>query len=247
MSRGAWAGVAGGGALIALVAVYSLSGKPAPSPPALQPGETSLAKVLKATKEAPPASEAVVPGAGKVTIEPPSPLSTEVLTARFEPAPGANSPRFQWFREGRAIEGRTETSLQPAHFRRDSYIFVRVTVDTPVGPSVVESRPVRVLNSPPTIREPAASIPAQADGAIRFQIQASDPDAEPLTFSVESSLPSVKIDPKTGWIEGKIPPGSSSFTAKVSVKDPDGLTASREITFRLPTPLQPKSGQAPPP
>lgn len=247
MSRGVWTGIFAAGILV-LVAFYSLSGKPAPPPPAEVPDETSLAKVLKATKEPPPPSGTIIPGAGRVTIEPRFPFSTEALTARFEPFPGANNfPRFQWFLEGRAIQGATETSLQPAQFRRDSYIFVRVTVDTPAGPSVIESQPVRIRNSPPTIQEAPASIPVQPDGMVRFQVQASDPDQEPLTFSVESSLPSVKIDPKTGRIEGKIPPGSSSFTSKVIVKDPDGLSASREITFRLPAPFQPESGQAPPP
>ncbi len=248
MSQKAWVGIAGGAVVVLLAAVYSLSGRQGTPPPVPPSGETSLPKVLDATKKAPP-SQAVVPGAGKVAIEPAFPVSTSTIKARFEPAPGLGpvSPRYQWYRQGRPIEGATDDSLLPEHFRRDNHIFVRATVEGPAGASVLESRPAIILNSPPTIREVEPNIPVQPDGRFRFQVKGSDPDGETLTYGLESSIPGVKIDPQSGWVEGKVPPGRPTFKLTVSARDPDGLTVRREIDFRLPASFQPEPGQAPKP
>lgn len=96
------------------------------------------------------------------------------------------------------------------------------------GPPVILRREIK--NLPPMIAEDNEF---NFDGKVySFQVRASDPDDDPLAFSLESAAEGISIDPETGVVTWNVP---ADFTGKVpvtvSVTDGQGGKATREITL----------------
>ncbi len=67
-----------------------------------------------------------------------------------------------------------------------------------------------------------------------YQVNATDPDEDTLTYSLKSAPSGMTIDPKTGAIQWNVPPdvkGKTIFT--VSVADGNGGEATQSLTFEI--------------
>jgi len=67
-----------------------------------------------------------------------------------------------------------------------------------------------------------------------YQVNASDPDEDTLTYSLKSAPAGMTIDPKTGAIQWNVPPdvkGKTTFI--VSVTDGNGGEATQSLTFEI--------------
>ncbi len=67
-----------------------------------------------------------------------------------------------------------------------------------------------------------------------YQVNATDPDEDTLTYSLKSAPANMAIDPKTGAIRWDVPPdvkGKTTFT--VSVTDGNGGEATQSLTFEI--------------
>ena len=67
-----------------------------------------------------------------------------------------------------------------------------------------------------------------------YQVNATDPDEDTLTYSLKSAPSGMTIDPKTGAIRWNVPPdvkGKTIFT--VSVTDGNGGEATQSLTFEI--------------
>jgi Concanavalin A-like lectin/glucanases superfamily/Putative Ig domain len=73
-----------------------------------------------------------------------------------------------------------------------------------------------------------------ATSLVALQIQATDPDSDPLMYSATGLPPGLLIHPLTGLISGN-PTCSGEYTVTVTVTDPGGLAASRTFTWTITT------------
>ena len=67
-----------------------------------------------------------------------------------------------------------------------------------------------------------------------YQVNATDPDKDILTYSLKSAPAGMTIDPKTGAIKWNVPPdlkGKTTFT--ISVTDGNGGEATQSLTFEI--------------
>lgn len=98
------------------------------------------------------------------------------------------------------------------------------------GRSLVLRR--EVGNMPPIISE---SMEYNFDGKIyTYQVKATDPDGDPLMYSLKTAPSAMTINPSAGLIKWNVPPGfigKASFT--VSVIDGHGGEASQNLTFEI--------------
>ncbi len=90
-------------------------------------------------------------------------------------------------------------------------------------------------NRPPVIREVPDQSNVEGD-LVSLQIQASDPDDNPLTFSAIGLPPMLAIDPATGLISGTIAMGAavaSPYVVEVKVNDPDNLSDRTTVRWEV--------------
>jgi hypothetical protein len=88
-----------------------------------------------------------------------------------------------------------------------------------------------IANLPPMITESKKSF---SGDIFTCQIKATDPDGDPLTYSLKASPPGMTIDSSTGLIKWKVPSdfkGKSPFT--VSVSDGHGGEASQSFNLEI--------------
>ncbi|MEK6775541.1 MAG: putative Ig domain-containing protein [bacterium] len=87
-----------------------------------------------------------------------------------------------------------------------------------------------ILNMPPMIAEEGSPV---FDGTTyTYQLKASDPDGDSLTYSLKAAPESMKIDPITGLIQWNVPEEFSGM-AKVSVLVEDGQGGRSEYDMNV--------------
>ncbi len=92
-----------------------------------------------------------------------------------------------------------------------------------------------VLNMPPMIEEDQTF---NFDGKVySFQVRASDPDGDPLTFSLKSSPEGMRINPGTGTVTWNVPPDfTGDVNVTVAVTDGVKGETKRNITLSIKKP-----------
>jgi len=71
---------------------------------------------------------------------------------------------------------------------------------------------------------------------VTLDVEADDPDGDPLSFAAIGLPPDLTIDPASGGISGTIGAGAdtaSPYTVEVTVTDPDGVTASATFQWTV--------------
>jgi hypothetical protein len=69
---------------------------------------------------------------------------------------------------------------------------------------------------------------------VSFQVQATDPNEDPLTYSALGLPPLLDIDPSTGLITGTVDMGSiGSYAVTVTAQDPFGEIGSADFTWEV--------------
>ena len=79
------------------------------------------------------------------------------------------------------------------------------------------------------------------DNAVTFHVRASDPDGDPLTYSLKDAPAGMSIDRKTGWVRWVTSPGTAGkvpFTVIVS----DGAGGESTARFTVTVAEQPSPG-----
>lgn len=85
-------------------------------------------------------------------------------------------------------------------------------------------------NRPPILASPGDQHDAEADDVL-LQLEASDPDGDPLHFTAEGLPPGLHLDPESGLIDGALPYGASvesPYSVDVTVSDGE---LSEVVTF----------------
>jgi hypothetical protein len=220
-------------------------------PPEKQPSPAPDPVVPVANEPPPPSSESapapftqVAPAAEEVRNLPP-----EVISVMLEPElvfPGtpvralveARDPEgdlitiaYRWQRNREDLAEQTGDTLDTSALRKGDWITVAVTAADEYGRGLEKmGRSVVVHNRPPEI----ASFPPAATGSkIVYQVVATDPDGDPLSFSLESAPPGMTIDTASGQLEWKVPEAlSGSFQVRIIVSDGDAQSF-QQFTLNL--------------
>ncbi|MDF1580790.1 MAG: putative Ig domain-containing protein [Desulfuromonadales bacterium] len=215
-----------------------------PSPaPAVAPAERdsssgaerAAANNVAASQPSAPAANSA-PRIVSVTLEPVPAYPGTTITAEIvssDPDDDLVTYHVQWLRNNEPVDGDFE-ELDTTGFSKGDLIALVVTpTDGEQEGEPGKSLPLLLHNRPPEI----ASLPTgMVDGRFVYQVEATDPEGDPLTFSLEGAPQGMEIDPQSGLIDWQVPPTlSGNYAIKILVSDGDakayqtfGLTFSQQ-------------------
>lgn len=174
------------------------------------------------------------PEVKNIEFSPPSPTvrdNIKVIANAVDPEGDPVHLRYAWFVDSVQVEGIEGDTLPNSYLKKGASVVVEVipSDDESTGPSLV-SQEITIANSPPKI----TSVPPDSVSGNRYtyQVIATDPDGDPITFLLENSPEGMSINPKTGLLNWQFRPeekGEYSFT--VIAEDIDGARATQTITL----------------
>jgi hypothetical protein len=141
---------------------------------------------------------------------------------------------YEWTKNEVTDLGNLPTvSLKGDKFARGDQITLKATPDdgtlkgTPVNSFVV------IANSSPVITPSPDTFKFDGD-TYEYQVNATDPDGDVLTYSLSKSPEGMTINPSTGLITWNIPPGyTGKSPVTVSVKDSQGGEVMQNFTLEI--------------
>lgn len=177
----------------------------------------------------------------EVRLRPEALTADSELTAEpvaLDALPDAAAFEFRWFLNNEALEDVSGPTLAPGRIKKKQWLHcqARAVAGDQSGPWQ-SSRHVQVINLPPRIETRPVeefSLPTQ----ISYQIVASDPDEDPLSYELLSPLAvGIAIDPASGLLTWKLDAETAeklgkSIEIKFMVKDNDGAGCSGSITLQ---------------
>jgi hypothetical protein len=159
-----------------------------------------------------------------VTIIPRSATVSDTLKADVRLQEEGITLKYQWMKDGVEIPKANEVSLPGSLLKKKRWIAVKVTPyrgDSALAP--VRSSPVWVFNSPPQITEEKKTLEIRQDSPLT------------VTFSLDTSIKSMTINPMTGIITWPSQQKKSGrYQVKVIAADNDGGKSSQMLTIEIP-------------
>ena len=191
-------------------------------------GEPFLSPPVKILKSPPAIQE--------VWIEPKAAHVTDRLTVNVkssDPDGDAIYYTYQWKKNGEVLNEEGSEFLEHGRFKRGDSIAVTVTFDNKESSARPKtSDPVVILNSPPLI---FSSPPTSTDGMrYLYQVQAKDPDNDPLLFTLNSGPKGMEIDKKTGLIQWEVrKEDKEEHPVEIEVSDGAGAKCIQRYALRV--------------
>jgi hypothetical protein len=140
---------------------------------------------------------------------------------------GDVSLKYEWTKNGEpAGEGDTLSG-----FKRGDKISVRITPFDDQGNGIASTVSTEIRNTPPRIIEHQLT---NFDGKVwSYQVKATDPDGDQLTYSLKSSPEGMTIN-AAGLIQWNVPPGfKGSAPVTVSITDGNGGETLQSFTIDI--------------
>ena len=164
-----------------------------------------------------PAQGSGAPAIGTVSFEPPHPATGDSLRAVVQANEAVlETLRYKWTVNGRTVQDGTENTLAQPLKRGD---FVELEVIPSDG--AMRSNSVFVANAPPKLRLKGQKI--DGDGVYIAQLEAEDPESDPITLTLKSGPPGMEIDQQNKAVHWKIPSDANgAYGVDVSASDPQG-------------------------
>lgn len=169
----------------------SKSSSPASAQTLLGPSAQQSAQVLD------PNRQQVIPPetsqAARVTLLPRAPRTGDTLTAEVESSDPSQNEflAYRWFVNGEENPGWRGKTFAGG-FKRGDEVSVVVSLPGISAPDSVLTDSVRIGNSPPQVEK--LESPCFEEGRYTTRIVASDPDGDPLSFSVVKAPEELAID-----------------------------------------------------
>jgi len=148
------------------------------------------------------------------------------------------SLKYRWRKNETVLKEGEDNTLDTAGLTAADTMQVDVTASdgNPDGSSTV-SQHFALSNSAPTI----LSSPSRSatGGAYDYQVKASDPDGDPITYKLEESPPGMSIGEQTGQIRWNAPPDAhGTYRVKVVAQDDRGGFAAQEFELSIAAPAK---------
>jgi hypothetical protein len=140
---------------------------------------------------------------------------------------------YQWEKNGMVLGEERNDTLQRGQFKRGDSIAVAVTPDD--GESLgtpKKSETIIISNRPPVI---VSSPSNRVDGNIyTYQVQANDPDDDPIIFTLKSAPHGMEINKETGLIRWKIHKGNQGKQLiEIEASDSEGAKSIQKYTLSV--------------
>lgn len=196
-----------------------------------------------------PSAVATVPGASEepfrireVRLTPENP--TIVTPVNADPVSTGAMPEgivfsYRWIVNNEDVAAATGPTLDPQHFRKKAWVSCRVVPSWPGGKGEeVRSPYLRIANAAPQL-QPAPSAPFEAPGKFQYQIQATDPDGDTLTYQLVSPRDQgIEVDAQTGllsWSVSQERAGALKGPVEITfaVLDGDGGQTQASLTLQF--------------
>ncbi len=177
-----------------------------------------------------------------IDLTPNPPLATQDIRAsliwRGAVVEDSLDLEFEWTRNGKKIYGQSRATLPSGNLSRGDMVGVAVTARFPDGMEVTGSRDgLKVANATPEITTDFSNV-NRFDG---LKIEATDPDDDPIRFSLENPPPGFSIHPETGAmrvVAGNFPGGV--FPMVIHAKDGFGGDGVAQVTISMTVGQEPK-------
>jgi hypothetical protein len=179
------------------------------------------------------------PEVTSVNLEPENAVIGAIVSATPKGADPDGDPityTYQWKVNGNPVGARGgERTFSTAGLRKNDIINAEVTyTDGTVGGVPVLSNSIRMQNRSPKI---TSSAPPELRASVYvYQVTASDPDGDRLTYRLDRFPAGMSIDASSGLIRWELPKGQmftgrNETAAAVTVDDGDGGRDTQEFTI----------------
>jgi hypothetical protein len=170
-----------------------------------------------------------------IKITPEIPVIGDQIKALVETYDKEGDPvmlTFHWSING-AESASTRDTLSEG-FKRGDRISLAVIPDDGRRTGNPKSLTIIVGNSLPAIQPLQPSSQIFSSGVYSYQVKASDPDGDAMTYSLKAGPEGMTVDPATGLVKWNVPHGwVGSFPYVVSVTDGHGGEASQNLSVIL--------------
>jgi hypothetical protein len=140
---------------------------------------------------------------------------------------------YQWEINGNPASEERGEKLERTRLKKGDSVTVIVTPDDreTLG-TPKKSNPIRVVNSPPVI---VSSPPVSPEGNIYlYQVEANDPDQDPLTFTLRQGVAGMAVDGKTGILRWEIrPEDKGAHTIVIEASDNEGAKSIQRFSLSV--------------
>lgn len=212
--------------------------KPPPSPkvagsPVASDGVDS-GKRPQSSPESPPAQKGPVQ-IEAVSFDPVSPVTGDSLKAVVTASSGAMEDRglsYRWKINGQVVQ-ESQSAVLDHVVKRKEFVEVEVREGSDNSADKFVSGHVMISNGLPVLK--VVSQDVGSDGKYQARLEASDPDRDPISFSLKSGPPGMSVDPGTGAIHWTMAADAQgAFPVEVSAMDSEGAETilSYQITIR---------------
>ena len=140
---------------------------------------------------------------------------------------------YRWEKNGVVPTEEKTEGLEKGRFKKGDSIAVTVTPDDRESQGISKkSEPITIQNSPPII---ISSPPTSVEGNdYIYQVQAYDPDNDPLSFSVKPAPEGMEIDKETGLIRWVIQwKDRGSHSIEIEASDKEGGKSFQRIVLNV--------------
>jgi putative Ig domain-containing protein len=174
------------------------------------------------------------PQIDEIHMEPAPVHRGEILRARVVARDPDGDPvqlSYKWFRNGKELPGQQADTLDTKPFRKKDVLRVLVTSsDGQAAREPLFGMPVTIENAPPRI----TSTPSTAlnDGQYLYQVIATDPDEDTISYELKESPSGMTIEAATGKLVWRLTPESKGKHHVVIVAK-DNENAHTEQDFEL--------------
>ncbi|MGC2063869.1 MAG: putative Ig domain-containing protein [Thermodesulfovibrionales bacterium] len=138
--------------------------------------------------------------------------------------------QYEWTKNGEPA-GKTNRIESPV--KRDDKVIVKITPCDKDACGNPYSMNAMIRNMPPVVDTTVQKMACQ-NGVCTMQFRATDPDGDPLTYSLKNPPQGMTINPSTGLITWPVPDGFKGKGSCTAVaKDPLGGEASQVFNYDI--------------